>query len=256
MEDTSWLFKWQTLIGAAIGAATPFVLWWFSVWRQKVGTWGEDALYLNKAIADQINLIIEIRNATKKFLDTKLTPLIERTEKETGAYSVGLTFFPLFSARGLSDEFIRKSTQSSYLDNKLAYIYRLSQDLPHIIEDMRTQFNETLKFNKEIAFGKLNSADAQRIMHLDNLREYKRVIEDEFLSHNLPIILKNTVEGLVGIVEIRKIGVLGWRIKFDARYRFFLRHESYKKEQETTFARIEKYFEPAVEKQITELADK
>ena len=256
MEDPSWLFKWQTLIGAAIGAAAPFGLWWFSVWRQKAGTWKEDALYLNKAIADQVNLIIEIRSATKRFLDTKLTPLIERTEKETGAYSVGLAFFPLFSARGLSDEFIRKSTRSSYLDNKLANIYRLSQDLPHIIEDMRTQFHETLKFNKEIAFGKLNSADAQRIMHLDNLREYKRVLEDEFLKHNLPIFLKNTVEGLVGVTEIREIGVLGWRLKFDARYQFFVDSESYRKERETTFERIEKYFESAVKKQIAELADK
>lgn len=256
MEDTSWLFKWQTLIGAMIGAAAPFALWWFSVWRQKVGQWKEDALYLNKAIADQVNLIIEIRNTTKRFLTTKLTPLIERTEKESGAYSVGLAFFPLFSARGLSDEFIRKSTHSSYLDNKLANIYRLSQDLPHVIEDLRTQFHETLKFNKEISFGKLNSADAQRIMHLENLREYKRVLEDEFLGQNIPIFLKNAVEGFVGMEEVRKTGVLGWRFKFDARYRFFLRRESYKKEKETTFTRIEKYFEPAVEKKIAELADK
>jgi len=255
MEEISWLFKWQTLVGAAIGAAAPFALWWFTEWRRKEWTWKEDMLYLHKAIADQINLIIEIRSAITRFSATKLIPLIQRTEQENGpAYSVGLAFFPLFSARGLNEEFIKRSTRSSYLDNKLARIHHLSQDLPHIIDDTRMQFHETLKFNKEISFGKLNSPDAQRQMHLDNLREYRRVLEDELLGQNLPLILKNAVEGLVGITEIRKIGILGWRFKFDARYRFFVSGKNVKKERDNTFARIEEYFAPAVEKQLSELS--
>jgi hypothetical protein len=255
MEDVSWLFKWQTLIGAMVGASAPFALWWFTEWRRRKWAWKEDVLYLNKAIADQVNLIIEIREAIKRFSETKLIPLIQRTEKENGpAYSVGLAFFPLFSTRGLNEDFIKKSSGSSYLDNKLARVYHLSQDLPHIIEDTRMQFQETLKFNKEISFGKLNSADAQRQMHLENLREYRRVLEEELLGQNLSIILKNAVEGFVGITEIRKIGVLGWRLKFDVRYRFFLSRENYKKERDRTLERIEEYFHPAVEKQIAELS--
>jgi len=257
MEDPNWLFRWQTLIGAAVGASTPFALWWFSEWRRRKWAWKEDMLYLNKAVVDQINLIVEIRHTIKRFSDTKLTSLILRNEKETRpAYSVDLAFFPLFSARGLSEEFIRKSTRSSYLDNKLGNIYRLSQDLPHLMDDLRMQFQETLKFNKEISYGKLNSVEVQRQMHLDNLREYKRVLEDEVLRQNLPTLLKNAIEGFVGITEIRKIGLLRWRLKFDAKYRFFVSSNNYKKEQESTFSRIEEYFVPTVERQLIELSDK
>lgn len=248
------VYKWQDLIGAIIGASAAFLLWWFAEKYQQHRKRKQDLYYLHRIIADQINNLMDIRDTIKKFVEEKLHYLIDtpRLEKET-QYSVDIAFFPLFSAHPLSDDIHTRSTGSAYVDNKLARAYKTSKDLPHVIDDLRQQFKETLNFNKEISFNKLNPAGEQRNNYLGHLKEYRKVLRSEMLEQNIPTFLKILTEALVSISELREVGLLRWKLKFDTRYRFYLNKSKQKIASEKTFEEIEKYFESKVSEQLKNL---
>lgn len=244
------LYKLQGLIGAS----APFVLWWFAEKYQQYRKREENLYYLHRIIADQINTLIDTRNTITKFVDETLPYLIDepRTESET-QYSVDVAFFPLFSSQPLSDDIHIKSTGSAFVDNKIARAYKISKDLPYVVNDLRQQFKETLDFNKEVSFNKLNTATVQRLNYLNHLREYRKVLKSEMLGQNIPVFLKTLTEALVAIEELREIGLTRWKLRFDTRYKFYLTKSKQKEEAQKTFENIDKYFEQKTTAQLETL---
>ncbi len=242
---------WQDLIGAIIGASAPFILWWFAGKYSRYNRRKEDLYYLHRTIADQINTLLDTRDTITKFINEKLTQLIDKPRPENDTqYSVDLAFFPLFSSHPLGDDVHVKSTGSGYVDNKIARAYKLSKDLPYIIDDLRRQFKETLDFNREISFNKLNPPPFQRASYLKDVSEYRKVLITEMLQQNIPISLKILSEALVSIVELREIGLTRWKLKFDTRYRFYLTKSKQRTAAEKTYENIDSYLKPKVTKQL------
>lgn len=240
------LDHWQTLVGAFVGATIPFLLWGYIEWHNKRKKRKEYLYYLQRVIVDQINLLIEVKETTQRFLDLKLKTLLNNIDNNpVSAYSVDTAFFPLFSVRPLPGDVNTTSSDSGYVDNKVAKIYALSKDFPHIIDDIRLQLRETLKTNEKIAFGERNSPEDQKKQFKRNIQGYEKMIIDDLLGKSIPLYFKKLAETLVAVEKKAKMSSIAWRIKFDPRWRFYIKKSSYLKAREQIMDNMDAYFEPA-----------
>lgn len=251
------IHKWQDLIGAIIGASSAFGLWWVAEKYTQKSKRTEDLYLINKILVDQINSVIDIKREIESFITKKLMSLINQPKTDQkGQYIVNLAFFPLFSVRTISEEFQTKITTSSYVNNKLMRVYALSQDFPQIIADVRRQFEKILEFNKEICFHKLNPPDLQMQTYINVLLDFKNFLQKEILEHNIQVFFKLLVESLIVTETLRSIGSMRWKLKFDSRFRLYLRKKDYLKDRIKTFERIDKYFESVVDAKLEEILSK
>jgi hypothetical protein len=246
------LHEWQDLIGAILGASAAFFVWYFAEKYKQRREFNEKLYYIHRLLIDQINSVIDTQETIERFLDQKLGFLIDHQRIEgENEYSVDTAFFPLFSTRGLNSDIHRESSGSAYIDNKMMWAYKISQDLPLMIEDLRGQFHETLKFNKEICFNKLNSPKLQRGIYLSQLSQYREVLKREVLGHNVPTFLKVLTEALVPLVELREIGLLRWNLRFGGHFKYFKNKDDFSRFRKNGYDRLENFFEAKVKEQLT-----
>ncbi len=246
--------EWQDLIGAFIGAFSAFFLWWVSERYTRYIQRKDDIYFIHKCIVDQVNTLLETKRTLSLFVDDKLTKFLLDEEKETdNAYLVDMAFFPLFSTRPLVEEFQKKTTGSGFIDNKILRAYAVSQDLPHIIDDIRKQFDSILNLNKEMVFGKFNTPSIQRASYLKHLVNYKETTVNQMINTNIPIFLKLLTECLVAIEDLRDRGILKWKLKFDSKFHFYWNKKSFEDDRNKTFDRIENYFLPIVKERLRKI---
>lgn len=247
------IYKWQALIGAFLGAMSPFLLWWFTDIIKKRKKHFDNLYYLERLLVDQINNVLDADKTIRNFIDTKINDLIENVKKNnTNSFSADSAFFPLFSTIPLNNDIHKTSTNSGYIDNKIAKSHQLSNDMPWMIEDMRKQFSSTIELNKEIAFKKLNPPETQKEEFVQNLIRYKEVLIRDILETNFPVFIKVLTQTLVAIIEFKKMGKLKWRLKFDPRYRFFISKNKYLESRKTLFDEIEEHFKIPVKEKMAE----
>ncbi len=237
------LHYWQELIGAIIGASTPFLLWWFAEKYQQRKIYLERLDYFQRLLADQIDNLVEVKNTIRLFIEKKLPKLVENVRSvESSQYHIGPAFFPLFSVRSLTEEIQGFSTKSGYLDNKLAYSYKLSKDLPLIIDDCRRQFGTLVQTNKEISLAKLNSAQAQKFSYMEEIERFSKTIQEEILKNNIPIYLKILVQTRISLAELRGVGIMRWNLRFNKKFRFFWTRSDYRLSLKATHDNIDDFF--------------
>lgn len=248
-----WLITWQTLAGAFIGAMTPLFILFIKEKHDEKKARKEYLYYLERLIVDQLNMIVEVRNTTQRFLNVKIERLLANIERNPDtAYSVDSTFFPLFSVRELPEDIHKKTSGSGYIDNLVGKAYSLSNDLPHIIADVRLQLRDTLEQNQKIAFGRLNTPEVQKEQYKRNILEFTEMIENEILAINIPIYIKKFAETLVAVREKNKISSVRWKIRFDPRWKFYINKPDYLTAKEKYIDQMESYFRPEVLKLINE----
>ncbi|MDD2935342.1 MAG: hypothetical protein PHX25_02595 [Candidatus Pacebacteria bacterium] len=242
----NFLFNWQTLIGSLIGVTTPFLLWWFVEQRKKKDINKKFLYYLEKVIVGQINLLCDIEITLNRFLDFKVKELIDNIDDTPiEVYSADTAFFPLFSTRALPYDVIKESSGSGYIDNKLAKIFSLSEDFPHIINDLRHQFEDTLNKNEKMAFNKLNSPKVQKEQFKTNIQKYEEVFREDMLDKNIPIYFKKLAETLVAVRKKAKMRPVFWKMKFDPRWRWYpyQNKKNYLKARSEVIDKMDVYFE-------------
>ena len=238
-----------------VGASAPFLLWWFSQIFERRRFKQEKFNYLEKILVDQINNILELRGTINNFLNINLINLKRNIEgNRPEQYSIDHTFLPLFSVRSLNNNIHEINIGSSYVENKLARCYSISQDIPHIIEDVRRQFSYLLETNKELSIAKLNDAKSQKRLYLQNIDGFSQMVTEDILKNNIPKYLKAIIEARVSINKFKELGLRRWCLKFDPRYQFFLNKSKYQKAQKVNFEKIEQFFQNEVEEEFIKLS--
>lgn len=249
-----FIFRWQTLIGAIIGASTPFVLWWFTEMCRRYREYKDGIELLEKLIVDQMNLLIDAKRTIGIFVDEKISKLIQALESDkSDAYNVGLVFFPLFSIRQLDSSIHNINTKSGYVYSKIAKIFSISADFPLIMDDLRRQFEYTLQNNRELSLLKVNSPEIQKTAFIGDLKRYAQVVNYEMLKVNIPVYLKVLAEAKIALSTLRKIGYIRWQLRFNPKCRFYFKKENYKKHLESVSDKIDQYFRGDVRKLLEEI---
>lgn len=250
------LREWQGFAGALIGAAIPISFWFFKEWWQAKRKKKQNLDVLERVLVYEINKVVNTRQTLKKFLDVQLTDLKKGIVhyQSQGKYSLGMTFIPLFSVDPIEENLLQIEVESGYLMNKINQIYAMSKDFSLMVDDLREQFKETIKTNKEIAMGKLNDPVPQDALFLNNVQDFEKMVIQDIFGKNIPIYLRNLVTARTVAATIRKIGMLRWKSLFAPHLKFFKSKKDlmnfYK---ENTFERIELYLQKEIGKQIQEI---
>lgn len=239
-------FKWQTLLGAFLGAFTPFVVVIFSNQLRKSKE-RKDALYfLHRVLVNHINHLVDIERTLVDFLDTRFQQTLQFIEGYAPSqYSMSPIFFPSFSVRTIPEEVRKSKTGSIYLDNHIEKVYSLSQDLPYIVSQLNADLQHVLELSNKIAWSQRNDPITQKRDLLKSLREYEQMVRRDFLFLNLEIMLKWLVHTLVIVQKLEQVGsLLHWQQIFEPRWTFFRRRSDYQKAKSENVTRVlDPYFE-------------
>ena len=258
MEE--FIYRWQELFGAIIGAALPFVFWFMTRGIESYYKNKENLLYLEKIIVSNINNVLDIEVTIKKFLDNQLKTLEGNVRKHLASnpysYSADMAFFPLFATNLIEENYLKVSSRSSFLDNKLLQVFKMSKDFAHSIEDFRLQFKETLQSNKDMILNKSNPPLIQNTMYLTNLEAFKEAVERDLLNGNVKTYLNLLTRTYVALMEINRLGIYCWRYKFSPSFRYFKNYKELKEFKKGMFERVEDYIKPIVEEKLKNFSEK
>lgn len=242
-----FLEKWQQLMGAVIGAITPFLLWWIVETYQQRKKYYDDLYVLEKELVNQINSTLDIKKSIIDFINKQLNILIGNIEENPDfAFSVDCTYFPLFSVSSFGEQINHVNTKSGYIENKLAKVSQMSKDMPCIIKDLKRQFDDLINLNRELVLNKSNSPEVQKKIYLNNIIKYKEFLEHDVLGKNIPIYLKILIQTRTALLKLKKIGLIRWQMRFDGSFCFYFNKKVYNKDREKDYDVIEKYFEDEV----------
>jgi len=251
----SIIYDWQQFLGAIIGASAPILFWFFIQWYERHTRRKEYLIYLEKFLVDRINNVIDVKKTIENFLDERLVELISNIKSvPSDIYSTAIAFLPFFNTEPIGEILFNHDTKSSYLDNQLLKVVRMSKDFSEIVDDIRRQFQETISTDREMAMRKLNAPlfqNEEYVTHLNNFIESTK----RDLNKNIPIYFRVLVSARITADTIRKMGIIKWRFKFSADFIPFKNKESFKKYVKETPDRIDKFLEPQIETQLKKIQE-
>lgn len=243
------LFKWQTFFWAIIWASSPFLLWWLAWTILNKEKSKNELYYLEKLLIYHINDLLDNRKTIIAFINWNLSNIInDINNTDNSIYALGYTYIPLFSIIPINKEVLKYNTKSSYLDNKISYTYKLSENMPHIINDIRKQFDSLVETNKILVLWKFGTPEYLKKMYIDNLENYKKMIQNEILDNNIPIYLKVLVQTHEALKYIRQKWYIKWHLKFNPKFKFYKNAKSYNLAIENIYDEIQWFFKWDVDK--------
>lgn len=245
------LFKWQTFFWAMIWAASPFLLWWFAGFISKRNKEKKELYYLERVLVYHINDLLSNRYTIINFIEWNLSSTINDIKMvDSLSYSLHSTFIPLFSIIPINSKVLEINTGSTYIDNKLSYAYNLSQDMPHIIDDTRRQFDSIIENNKILVLWKIQTPEQLSTMYIKNFENFKVTLQDNLLDKNFPTYLKVLVETHEALNYFRKLWFWKWNFKYNTRFRFFKNKKLYNKSLEKIYDNIQESLKDKVDKSL------
>ncbi len=241
-------YKWQTLVGAFIGALTPVTFWFFVKWYQNRSQYKENLFYLEKIFVLHINNLNDIQTTLEQFIEGKLNPLIALIEERTaqGGYSTDRTFFPLFFTGLIDNDLLKINSKSGYLENKIVQSLKMSKDFVLSIEDIRNQFKDVIHQYNELAIRKINPFHLHNEAYKTAMEEFRRVLHDEIFGINIKIFMKQLIITRAAFNNIKSLGLIRWRFKFSATFKYFKNESEFKKFQNNSFERVDKYIKDII----------
>lgn len=248
-----FIYEWQALIGALVGAATPISLWFLKELYQDYKNRRKKLDYLEKLLVYNINSVIDARNTINSFLENKLRELIQWiSESNEKTYSVETAFFPLFSMHPIDENILDFCTGSGYLDDKMIQVVRMSKDFSLGIDDLRRQFAYTLEINRDMAFKKLIPPDDQKNQYKINIEEFRKTVKQDLFEKNIKTYIRLLATVRIGVNTLRDLGVVRWRFKFSPSFRYFRNNRDLQKFRKEAFERIDKFLKEKIDTQVEE----
>ena len=245
-----FLYQWQQLIGAFIGAAAPLLLFFVSKFfiekREHLTLIGNTLLLAINNLEDTDRTILHFINGNLK------SHIQDVNTTEPGDIHGGRTFFPLMFSFQMPSQVIEHSTGSGYLDTQILQAYLKSKDVDLILEDARKQFEQTYVMQESLIQKKLQKdshikTDPNKVL-LENLNHYKNFIEDAWGNKNLPLYLRNLITAYVTLIEFRKMGRLRWQRKFTPiSFKYFRNKKAIEDFKKNGVKRVETYLEDKID---------
>lgn len=223
----NFLYGWQELLGAFIGAATPITI--FIVQQrieEKKRIQKEQAheakrksdffLLLEKNLASAINNLSSIDQMLHRVQDVTLKKLRMRIAEDDAEnnYSVGRAFIPMSAVFSLDKEILKESTGSSYIENAIMDCISTSHEMPHLLADISRQFDSTIAMNTQLGLMRVNDPHTHNAKFLDNLNEFEHELLFQAFGHNIPIYLRKLISALIALRSMNTWGLQKWQETF------------------------------------------
>lgn len=248
-----FLKEWQTLIWAIIWVSGSLIVWWVAKVLSDREKSYQNLLFLERVTVDNLNSILSAQQTIETFLHSKLDKFIDELRKTpTNSFILWKVFFPLFEVSRLNDDTIKNTTWSWYIDNLVLRLYDLTNNLPVIISDFRSQFEWIWEMNMILYQDKRISADELKEIYLKHLESFRLVLSKEMLEINLPICLKSAVQLHESLIDYTRLWRFNWNLRHHPFWRYYTNYALYLKDKEKNFVIIDNYFKNRIEIKLCE----
>ncbi|QSH39611.1 hypothetical protein JXR01_01185 [Candidatus Kaiserbacteria bacterium] len=242
-----FLNKWQTIVGALIGAAAPLIVYFIGKRQDEYYAY---LVRLDKSLSLAVVNLSEIDNTLHTFVRGSLQKLIDSvTQTAKQDEFVARAFVPLLFTYELPEEIIKLSTKTAYIDNNLLLVYSRSKELDPMVADIGRQYDKTYELQLTLVGSKMTPGSQittdLNSMYAQNLESFKAYIEEYWAKNNMPIYLKELVQLQVAVRELREMRRLGWIV-----WRW-----KYEKGAADDFAVMQESIDKSLEKKVGERLD-
>lgn len=250
----NFLFSWQSLAGAFLGAISPIIIILLTRKLSEQEKYSNNLLLTQKLLVDNINSVVTARDDIRQFIDTRLQKLIVDIQDriKTGSYSFDLTFFPAINPDPISIEILGIHFRSNYINNKLVFIHRKSIDLETSIKEIRNQFSETTRIQRELSLALIALNNPQKLAqeYLNNVILFKKELEQTVLK-NFDLYINMSRRALRAVQLYEALGQYGWEKKFTSKHNFILNRQQKKKMNAGIYEKIDSYINALIEQEIS-----
>jgi len=185
--SSTFLFKWQTLAGSALGpflAITLSVLGFYTKGKlQKFNDRKEAVRRAEISFAITINQILTTIGSLNDFV-ARTKKIINEIEaiKDPNHFSLIETNFPPIINIYFDKELLKMKFKSYYIHNKILIIDTGIRWTNSTIQEIKYSFQKILKRNEFMT--ERNTPEAQREMYIQNLKSFIEMVEQFLLSLN------------------------------------------------------------------------
>lgn len=207
---SDFLYQWQSLAGAFLGAFLPILVSLFIYSYKSRKEFKRGMGQVEQFLVFSINNLYELKEELTLFLN-RINSLIQEIETtQSDQFFLGTTNFPLASMEHRLQD-INKPTKSLYLTNKLMKCYSMLKETYSFLEDAGDEFKSITLRNYDVVLSYKDPSqkigvypENQRGLYLCGLKEFRKVIKETILDKNIP----TTIKSLLGarLVLLKYIG--------------------------------------------------
>lgn len=246
------IYKWQALIGAFIGAGSPFLLWWFTEVIRRKKEYRKNLYYLIRLLNYQVNNATQAYAAIKNFIDNVLLKMIESVKDNETVFLIHDTSFPLFSFIPIEKNILEINTCSEDLDFRILACYKNSLDVALVIDQARNIFHAKIQRNIDMSLIESMSPAKLNNDYKNLLIFYKNELEKEVLKGNFQFYLKLLFTTQLILSEYSEMNKILWHLKFNPNFKFFIRKKDYKEAKKEEYNNIMNFYKEKIDKQFNE----
>jgi hypothetical protein len=220
-EFITELKAWQDFIGAVVGAIlaaiTALGVFFVSEYSKNESERRAHMHLLHRSIGAALSNLSEIDVTLHAFADTKLPMMRQNIDNDTArnAPSIGHAFVPLMHVYVMSDDLLRVSSGSGYVDVQTIFLVGRSKDLKMITEDINRQFDRTVDMNTQIVMAKVN-ADPKPANEgfKSNIAAFENNLRDGTFAQNIPIYARELILAQYAVHQLIEMGLPQWKRYF------------------------------------------
>lgn len=190
MEE--FLNKWQSLIGAFLGALIPIVFSIALLLRQNNKKFLNNLAELDILLAISLTETYAARKELELFIE-RMDGLLKEIPTSRPAYFIADTNFPTLKL-DFGNRFIETRTGSLYLTNKLLSCHIMLKDINNAVADLQYEFRRGLRENHEriLSASSMNlTIDSQKSLLSKHAESMKIAVQGILLDTNIPVVTKN-----------------------------------------------------------------
>lgn len=199
-DDTTLLFKWQTLLGAIAGPVLAFLLSvFFTSARQARKEIKENIRRIEIALTTVLNDIYEIRESLKNFIEN-LKGIVAETKafNNNDSYFLIRAVFPPLKEIAFDSEISVLRSRSLYLHNKLVWISGGVRNANISVNEIKEVYRGLIEDNQRFSVSKLMTSQQQRETYIQSLESFVIFTENflEYLEKGIEMLVQAKVFNL------------------------------------------------------------
>jgi hypothetical protein len=211
------LYNWQSFFGSLIGALVAILIFTLTERNKSKKEYKNHLHLLHRSIGAILQNLSETDVTVNNFAENQLNEMMGNVDADikNGHPTVCYGFVPLLHIFEVSEELLRRSSGSGYVDIQTIQLINKSKDFRKIIDDINRQFESTILMNNKIVLSGVNKNPlAQSATFKKNLDKFRsQMIETDFQS-NIRIYASLLIKAQVAVGKLTDWGVSKWKREF------------------------------------------
>jgi hypothetical protein len=233
-------YKWQSLLGAIIGASVPILLGLIGLYVRARSARIEKLKRLDRTLVLAIKSVSETQALLETFYHNTFVPYLSGFVND-GKYQLDLIFIPAVAGASFQLDVKDVDSGSSYIDSNALLCLSLAKDFDESLADSRKQLSETYGLFRELAFSGQVTPQEQSGHLRNSLEAFSKSFYNVLIKNNSQVLLDKLVETKV-VLDYFQAHRYIWRIRFSRSFRLYKTLAEYNEWSTKMYDKIDKSF--------------